>query len=207
MGPATQVVSPGAALLACAGLAAFLLVAGWLLVAVRRRRAALDAELARSRDEVVSLSRKVEELADEVVRARRSAEIDREYVITSLAGDQVVAAPPAGNAAEQLARGPARPPVGRLVEERLVDALSRTPQDSPVRVRAVELVVRAVSVGHGLRRALSPDVLDRAAAEAHVARRRSRRQRRREIRRARQLVRALDASHRNDQSRDDQDVA
>ena len=190
MGPAAQVVVPDVVLAAFVGFALCLAAAWFLLRGVRRRRASLDAELSRSRAEAEALNRRVEELADEVRRARRAAEQDREYVITSLTGDQGADASLPGTAVDRRVPGSTKPPVGRVLEDHLVGALARQPQGSPVRARAVELVVRTVSVGHGLRRALSPDVLDRAAAEAHVARRRSRRERRREIRQARQQVRA-----------------
>jgi hypothetical protein len=79
--------------------------------------------------------------------------------------------------------------VGRVLQEQLVGALARQQDVSRLRARAVDVVVRTVALGAGVRRALSPDVLDRAAAEAHVARRRSRRERRRELREARRVVR------------------
>ena len=189
MGPVAQVVSPGAALVvacvlvACAGATVALLASR----AARRRRAALDDALSRSRDEVESLSRKVEELSDEVVRARRTADQDREYVITSLgSGDGGADLAPARG--QDLPPPPTRKPAGQLLEDQLVEALARQPRTSLVRTRAVELVVRTVSLGHGVRRALSADVLDRAAAEAHVARRRSRRERRRQLREARRVT-------------------
>jgi hypothetical protein len=192
MGPAAQVVSLDVALAVCAGLVACVALAvGLLLRATRRRRAVLDAELARSRHEVESLSRRVAELSEDVVRARRTADQDREYVITSLS-DGAPAAP--SDRSDQLVLGPSRAPMGRILEDHLVGALARQPRGSAARAHAVQLVVRTVAAGHGLRRALSPDVLDRAAAEAHVARRRSRRERRRMVRQARRLVRAESVS-------------
>jgi hypothetical protein len=188
MGPAAQVVSLDVVLAACAGLVLCACLAGFLvLAAARRRRAALDAELARSRQEVEALSRRVAELSDDVVRARRAADEDREYVITSLTGDHRV---PDTLEPPRLVSASARPEVGRVLQDHLVGALARQPRGSAVREHAVQLVVRTVAAGHGLRRALSPDVLDRAAAEAHVARRRSRRERRRQVRQARRIVRA-----------------
>lgn len=198
MDPVAQVV----VLVAVVALA----VAGCVAVAwrrarsVARRQAALDAEVARSRAEVESLSRRVEELSEEVVRARRLADEDREYVITSL-GDHV---PGAGVVAQDngaVVAGPERRPVARLLEDQVVQALSRRTDPPPVRRSVTQLAVRTLSVAHGVRRALSPDVLDRAAAEAHVARRRSRRERKREIREARKLLRAVSTQRR------DQDVA
>lgn len=188
MGPVALVVSSGA-LLAASVVAA---VAAALLAAVlvrraRRRRTDLDAALVRSRDEVEALSLKLEELSEEVARSRRTAELDREYVITSLGNgepsgaldhaDRAAPPPPAANP-----RATRRQPVSKVLEDQLVETLARTPRRSALQSRGVELVVRAVSLGHGVRRALSPDVLDRASAEAQVARRRSRRDRRRELR-------------------------
>ena len=179
MGPVAQVVSPGAVLVAacllvaCSGLA----VAVVLRRSARRRREALDEALSRSREEVELLSRKVEELSDEVGRAGRTADQDREYVITSLGSGETELAP---------AGGPTRPPATTVIEDQLVGALARQPR-SLIRSRAVELVVRTVALGHGVRRALSADVRDRAAAEAQVARRRSRRDRKRQLREARRM--------------------
>jgi hypothetical protein len=137
-----------------------------------------------------SLHQRVEELSDEVVEARARADQDREYVITSLGDPDELALRPAGPAA------PARPQVGELLEQRLVAELARHRDGSALRTRAVDVVVKVVALGHGVRRALSPDVVDRAAAEAHVARRRSRRSRKREEREARRLLRAVKAQSR-----------
>jgi hypothetical protein len=181
MGSVAQVVSPGAVLVVACLLVAgtSLAVAALLRRSSRRQRAALDEALVRSRDEVELLSRKLEQLSDEVGLARQRADQDREYVITSLG---------TGEPTETVlarAHAPSRPPTG-IIEDQLVEALARQPR-SLVRSRAVELVVRTVALGHGVRRALSADVLDRAAAEAHVARRRSRRDRRRLLRQARRM--------------------
>jgi hypothetical protein len=195
MGPAAQVVSLDVVLAASAGLVLCAALAGFLAVrAARRRRAALDVELARSRQEVETLSRKVAELSDDVVRARRAADQDREYVITSLTGEGRTAEP---LEPQRLLPAPHRVQVGRVLQDQLVEALARQPRGSALRDHAVQLVVRTVATGHGLRRALSPDVLDRAAAEAHVARRRSRRERRRQVRLARRLVRAESLAERS----------
>jgi hypothetical protein len=206
MGPVVHAVSSGVVVAAAAGCG--LLVAALVasMLAARRsarrsaqRRSTLDAELARSRDEVQLLCRKVDELSDDVARARRAAEQDREYVITSLGGERESGGP----FTQDLALPSSRPALGKQVEDRLVAALSRQSTTSPVRVRAVAAAVRVVAVAHGVRRAMAPDVLDRAAAEAHVARRRSRRDRRRQERQARRLVRAVSTMERER----DQDVA
>ena len=202
MGPVVHAVSSGVVVAVAAGcglLAAALVVSLWTARRAARSRRALDAELTRSRDEVQLLSRKVEELSDDVAHARRAAEQDREYVITSLGGEREPGSP----FAQDLALSTSAPALGKQVEDRLVAALARQPSASPVRVRAVAAAVRVVAVAHGVRRAMSPDVLDRAAAEAHVARRRSRRDRRKQERQARRLVRAVSIAERER----DQDVA
>lgn len=193
MGSTALLVTYGAVLAACViALCAVLTV---LLTAsarrtARKRRDRLEEELTRSRADVEALAQRVDVLGREVVAARR------EYVITSL-GDRDDA--PAGT--------PPRPGprVGELVEDRLVRSLARSDGGSGVRGRAADLVVRTVAVGHGVRRAMSPEVLDRAAATAQVARRRSRRDRRRELRDARRLLRAVRATEQRQQTtgRDD----
>ncbi len=187
MGP----VALTAALVAAVVAAVTLLVAVALLAATRATRAErerLDRELLTSRDEVAELSRRVAELSAEVTETRRTAQVGRDFVITSLAGTGADPAPLLPYDEEL-----ARPSVGRVVEDQLVGVLARH-NGSRLRARAVDVVVRAVALGHGVRRVLSPDVLDRAAAEAHVARRRSRRDRRRELREARRLVRGARSS-------------
>jgi hypothetical protein len=192
MGP----VALTAALVAAVVAAVTLLVVSVALVratrTTRAERERLDHELSTSRGEVAELSRRVAELSAEVTATRQ----DRDYVITSLAGDAAssdregAGAHPRPDEAALLPYDEERdrPSVGQVVEDQLVGMLAR--QDgSWLRARAVDVVVRTVALGHGVRRALSPDVLDRAAAEAHVARRRSRRDRRRELREARRLVR------------------
>ncbi len=195
MGSVVQVVVPDVVLVAaCAlvvlvGLAAVVVLRG----RARRRRQALDQELVRSRDEVDALSQKLEQLAGEVARSQRTAELDREYVITSLGAgaDPGLPVRPAG-AVPDVPSTPDRRLVGRAIEHQLVVALARRSRASLVEARGTELVVKAMALGHGVRRALSPDVLDRAAAEAQVARRRSRRDRRREIREARRSLQTSD---------------
>jgi hypothetical protein len=174
MGPVALTAALVAAVVAAVTL---LVVAVVLLRATRDERERLDRELLTSRDEVAELSRRVAALSAEVTETRQ----DRDYVITSLADEA-----PLLPYDEQRDR----PSVGRVMEDQLVGVLAR--QDgSRLRARAVGLVIRTVALGHGVRRALAPDVLDRAAAEAHVARRRSRRDRRRELREARRLVRGM----------------
>ena len=166
-----------------------------VLRSARTRRAQLAIELERSRSEVESLSRRVEELSQDVERAGTAAAQDREYVITSLAEAERAEVGPR-RTSRRTGQGrvlPAqhRPPVGRALEDQLVESLARHQDGSRRRSRAVQLVVRTVSLGHGVRRALAPENLDRATAEAHVVRRRSRRLRKRELREARRLLRVV----------------
>ena len=162
--------------------------------AERERRERLERELAASRTDVAALGRRLDDLGREVLEARdtaeraeaRSAELatrpEREFVITSLAD-------PAAAHGPQPAAG-ARPRPASVLEDRLVQAAGRR-AGSPTGAAATRLLVGAASLGHGVRRALSPDVLDRAAAEASVARRRSRRDRKRELREARRVLRTV----------------
>jgi hypothetical protein len=141
---------------------------------------------------VEALSSRVTDLADELQETRRVAAADREYVITSLGGDAASGESTVVDALLLQPGGPARPRLGRLLEDRLVGSLSRRGGSrGPGRIS--DAVVRAVAFGHGVRRALSPDILDRAAAESQVARRRSRRTRRKELRDARRLLRSVKA--------------
>ena len=184
--------------LAAVLVAAAVVAVALAIIAVRRARRAsrerehqLLGELRASREAMATLHQRVEELSDEVDEARRMADQDREYVITSL-GD-----PDAETAhVVRLSEAPERPPASAILEQQLLGTLARHRDRSALRARAVDVVVRTVALGHGVRRALAPDVLDRAAAEAHVARRRSRRDRKREEREARRLLRAVKAQSR-----------
>lgn len=182
--------------------------------AERRAQARADEQIAR-------LDAHVRELAADVARARAaSTRRDggaRDYVITTLLepdderpedraasdvvrrrGDagraqaQGLVVPDAAGSASRTARttGAAQALAG-AVETRVVTALARHQGVSSLRDRAVDLGVQGVALAHGVRRALSAETLDRAAAEAHVARRRARRVRRAEVREARRLVRHL----------------
>ena len=187
--------------LACA-IAALVVALVVVLVRLRRRAAAertrrerLEHELARARTDVLALGRRLDELGHDVVEAQRTAERaavssdrltsrpDREFVITSLGdSDDLETAVGAPGSA------PRRP--AAVVEERLLQVASRH-RGSTSGVAAGRLLVQVAALGHGVRRAFSPEVLDRAAAEATVARRRSRRDRKRELREARRVLRTV----------------
>ncbi|GAA1911605.1 hypothetical protein [Nocardioides marmoribigeumensis] len=177
------------------GAAGALLVLGLVLVVVRRarsrsaaERAALEAGLRRSQEQVEALASRVEELTAEVHSARRASDAvaaDREYVITTLTE-------------AALTHGPQDDPAPRRtapldVETRVLEGLGRLDDRSVVARRVTDAGVSLLAAAHGVRRALRPEHLDRAAAEAHVARRRSRRVRRQELREARRLLRAVKA--------------
>jgi hypothetical protein len=182
------------ALLVCGVVA--LLVALLLVrrgaAADRARREQLERDLREARTDVTALSRRLDALGHEVLEARSAAEraaarsaqlasrTDREFVITTL-GDSAPGPLPG--------RAPSRG-VGAVLEERLV-RVARRHSGSSSGAAASRLAVSAAALGHGLRRALSPEVLDRAAAEATVARRRSRRDRKRELREARRVLRSV----------------
>src|SRR4051794_32203360 len=189
-------MEPGALVGAAAALAVVALLAVLVLVRSRRsaraRREALTADLARSRADVEALSRRVTDLADELRETRQVAAADHEYVITSLGGETELGEDPAVRVVDALLLRPRRAPLGRVLEDRLVGALSRQ-EGSGASAGLSGLVVRTVALGHGVRRGLSPDILDRAAAESQVARRRSRRARRKELRDARRLLRSVKA--------------
>lgn len=182
--------------------------------AERRAQARADEQIAR-------LDARVSELSADVAEARaataRRDTVAQDYVITTLlepddarpgaarvAADDAVrrrgddersqdlAVAPSSGAFSRTARtaGPAQV-LAAAVETHVVAALARQQGVSAIRDRAVDLGVQGVALAHGVRRALSAETLDRAAAEAHVARRRSRRVRRAEVREARRLVRHL----------------
>ena len=173
-------------------LLAVLLLVRSRAAAERARRERLERELVQARTDVATLGRRLDDLGGEVVEARRTAEqaaarsaqlagrTEREFVITSL-----------GDPGPELPRERASSrTAASLLEETLVRAASRRGGSSSG-AAAAGLVVKAAALSHGMRRALSPDVLDRAAAEATVARRRSRRERKRELREARRVVRSV----------------
>lgn len=200
-------MSPDLPVLAALGglgvLAAAAVVAGWLAVRrARTSRQVVQRQLAESRGEVDRLAEQVERLAAEVSGGRQPADVDHEYVITTLAH--------AHRAASEAGAAEARPRwtreqrgPGGLVEEQAVARLAQVDTSTPLGARAADLALRALALGHGVRRALSQENRDRAFAAAHVARRRSRRARRAELREARRLVRAV----RDRQAAPTQDVA
>ncbi|MET0526716.1 MAG: hypothetical protein ABWZ91_18060 [Nocardioides sp.] len=167
------------------------------------RARAYEQQLAQSQQQIDRLGARVEELSADVARAESVARGSRaarpeQYLITTLADDTDAGTEVAPRTSHEVAvprtTAPRRPQLGAALEGRIVGSLARHQGVSAVRDRAVDLAVQGVALAHGVRRALNPETLDRAAAEAHVARRRSRRVRRAEVREARRLVRHMRTS-------------
>jgi len=159
---------------------AVVLVAGLVaaVVATLAARRRVEAELRAARVEIAVLTRRLEEVS--------SASADRptgesapphdvvgtgRFLITSLVDE-----PPAGPGAPPVDPTGAPLPVHRFLS-----------------VAAAESLVRLVSLGYGVRRALSPTNRNRIRFEMRQEVRRSRRRRRDEVKEARRLVRARQA--------------
>ena len=160
-------------LLALAGALVLLAVVAAFVSAASRRR--LRGELAASRAEVGELSRRVHAL-DEAVAAARAVPAapaagrpEREYVITRVGGD-VVAATTTTTTASPVAPAPLS--AGQFAS-----------------VAVGESLVRLLSLGYGVRRALSAENRNRIAFEVRREVKRSRKERRREVKQARRHLR------------------
>ena len=166
------------------------LVAVGVVVARRSRasRRMVEEQLAGSRREVADLAEQVGRLAAQAEAGRRRSAEDHGYVITTRAEAAQVSR---GPEVEETGIGGA--PLAEVLEEQAVSRLAQVDTSTRVGARIADAGVRAVALGHGLRRALRQENRDRASAEAHVARRRSRRTRRQELREARRLLRAVRA--------------
>lgn len=184
-------VSPAAivGLVAAAAAVLSILVLVVVVRRGRRSRAEVEQQLAGAHDEVSRLAQQVDALAAEVRATRRNAVDDREYVITTLAEATQVT----GAAETRTVDGPSLASVADGLEELAVARLSQVDVGTRLGARVAGAGVKTLALGHGLRRALTRDNLDRASAEALVARRRSRRTRRQELREARRLIRAVRA--------------
>ena len=147
--------------LAALGVLALLALA--LTVALLRTRTRTRRELDAARAEAAGLRAQVEEIQRTLAAPRvRPA---REYTITDLGG-----APPADEAARP---GRAVAPAPRIDQALFADLVLR------------ETVVKAASLGHGVRRALSPESRNRIRFAVRREVRRSRKQRRADLREAR----------------------
>jgi hypothetical protein len=152
--------------LATAVTAVLLVVLLALVLRSARNRRRLEEQLAASRDELAEVRRRLDRLAQQVEPVpdvRRPAPDAQEYVITT-AGDPEPTTEP----------GPAPQVSGREFASLALG----------------ESLVRLVSYGYGVRRALSAENRNRIAFEVKREVRRSRKQRRREEKRARQHLRS-----------------
>lgn len=157
-----------------AGAAALLtvVIVGVLLArAARLRRVQLVHQLADAQADVEALRRRIETISDEVAEARRSAD-RRELepvVVTGIVQEAELDTTPR--------------------EAQLVQAIEASrPQWVPARPLR-EALIRSVSLGHGLRRALAPDMRDRILLEVRAEVRRSRRQRKAELKAVKKYLR------------------
>ncbi len=153
--------------LATAATAVLLVVLLAVVVTVVRSRRRLEQALSASREELAEVQRRLDRLAGQVdpgSGVRRPVADQTEYVITTAGGPQESTEPEAS-----------LPPVSGREFASL--ALG-------------ESLVRLVSLGYGVRRALSAENRNRIAFEVKREVRRSRKQRRREEKRARQYLRS-----------------
>jgi hypothetical protein len=140
---------------------------------VRRERAHTLAELARTRAESAELRARVEALA----RVAQTPGPPEEFVITRLGDEPDVDATAAADATPQ-----------RIDGRLFADLVLR------------ESAVKAAALGHGVRRALAPEVRNRIRYEMKREVKRSRRARKDEYRRVRDEIRARErAAQRVDQ--------
>jgi hypothetical protein len=141
----------------------------------RHNRAELERQLAATRDDLAALTAQIEALTTEVVEARRVADAQvsptesAPFVITG-----VVAAHE-----EHVVQREAQ--IVRAIETSRPVWLPA----KPVR----EALVKTVALGHGVRRALSPEKRDRIVLEMRAEVRRSRRQRKAEMKALRKYLR------------------
>lgn len=144
--------------LAALGVLALLALA--LMVALLRSRARTRLELDEARAESARLRAQVEEIERTLHSVRTPSRPAREYTITALGAD--------------LASRPAEPSAPPRIDQALfADLVLR------------ETVVKAASLAHGVRRALSPESRNRIRFEVRREVRRSRKQRRSDLREAR----------------------
>jgi hypothetical protein len=153
--------------LATAVTAALLVVLLAVVVASSRSRRRLEQELAASREDLAEVQRRLDGLAGQVAEpvpdVRRAVTDPQEFVITT-----------AGEPEQDVAPTPAPQVSGREFASLALG----------------ESLVRLVSLGYGVRRALSAENRNRIAFEVKREVRRSRKQRRREEKLARQHLRS-----------------
>ncbi len=154
-------------LMATAAVAtALVVVLAVALVRALRHRRRVEQSLAAARDELTSVQRRLDGLARRV--ETRAVQDEQEYVITT-AGDLEVAPTP-----------------DRAPAQSLPEPLSARQFAS---VAMGESLVTLLSLGHGLRRALSAENRNRIGFEMRREVRRSRKQRKEDIKQARRHLR------------------
>ncbi|MGN6574092.1 MAG: hypothetical protein ACTHKG_00255 [Nocardioides sp.] len=154
--------------LATAVTAVLLVVLLAVVLRSARSRRRLEDQLAASREELVEVRCRLDRLAQQVEPlpdVRRPVADQQEYVITT-----------AGEPEPATEAGPPPPVSGREFASLALG----------------ESLVRLVSYGYGVKRALSAENRNRIAFEVKREVRRSRKQRRREEKRARQYLRSAD---------------
>lgn len=147
-------------LLLAAVLGLVVVLAIVVLTVLLRDRARTSAELAAAHAEAAALRARVDALAVQVVAARREPQ---EFVITHLGEDE---------------DEPLAPSVPTRIDGKLfADLVLR------------ETVVKAAALGHGVRRAVAPEVRNRVRFEMRREVKRSRKARKDEFRQVRQEMR------------------
>ncbi len=156
------------------GTALVLAVTSAVLVAGRRR---LERELQSSRSDLASLRERLDAMTQTLERSAIPSQrtgAPQEYLITSL--PQHVDR--AGSTAADPSSGPGERRVGASLSGRAFAAVVLT-----------DSLVKAASLGHGVRRALSPQNRNRIRFEVGREVKRSRRQRRRDLKEAKRHLR------------------
>lgn len=160
-------MTTGLLMVTAAVATALVVVLAIALVRALRHRRRVEASLAAARDELSAVHRRLDALARRV--ETRTVQDEQEYVITT-AGD--LALVPTIDRAP-VAEGPAEPVSARQFAS----------------VAVGESLVTLLSLGHGLRRALSAENRNRISFEMRREVRRSRKQRKEDIKQARRHVR------------------
>lgn len=159
-------------------------VAGFVLV--RRDRERTAAELARTRAEAAELRGKVEALAAQVARPAEP----EEFVITHL-----------GEPDDEFVDGVSTRSTREAGSTRGADEVQRIDGRLFADLVLRESVVKAAALGHGVRRALAPEVRNRIRFEMKREVKRSRRARKDEYRRVRDEIRARERAAQRVQQR------
>jgi hypothetical protein len=158
------------------GAVLLLLLLGVLLTVVTATRRRLERELADSRTDLAALRERLDALTAAPAAPAAAPAPEREYLITDLPDGPVV-----------LRRTPVPVPVPATPTRR--EGGTDITAGAFVSLAVGESLVKAMSFGHGLRRALSPENRNRIAFEIRREVRRARKARRREEKAARRYLR------------------